>query len=644
MNASLLFGNLVAWSLQAAVLVAVSALVSLRWEHARGRFLFWRGVLAIALLLPVAVPWHQPPPEAIPNEVGGSITATAAILTTGPSSSLWSLSSLFLILGAGAVLRLIWISAGLVRLRRVRLQATQIPAPAFLFGERLRREVRWYVSDGISGPVTFGWVRPSVLLPARVAALPASAREAILCHELVHIERRDWPFVLFEELIRAVLWFHPAVWFALGQLQLAREESVDEEVVRRTRDHEGYVEALLAVAAQRLEPDVAPAPLFLKKRHLAVRVAALVSRSAMEGSMSTGRLVSRFTATGLAAAASAAIAVWLFPLQSPAQSLPDDPGITVDPGARLLHRAPLHYPRAATLGGTVIVDASLDRNGEVTDARVLSGPGELRRDALSSVLQWHYAGDGAAPPSARVSIQYAQRAAATAAVGGALPPAPPPPPPPGATRRELRGVEGWDGVLSGIQYSGLSPDLKQRIEDRLKMHAGDTVSNEVLIGIGNSLREIDDHLVLGVFSDQTPQGRSVKLQISVRGAQIAPPVRPAPPPPPPPPAGQSPAAMPGGAPQRINLSGNVQTANLVTKITPVYPPLAKQARIQGSVRMTAIIGTEGQVVDLQLVSGHPLLAEAAMDAVRQWIYRPTLLNGQPVEVITQIDVNFTLAQ
>ena len=94
---------------------------------------------------------------------------------------------------------------------------------------------------------------------------------------------------------------------------------------------------------------------------------------------------------------------------------------------------------------------------------------------------------------------------------------------------------------------------------------------------------------------------------------------------------------------RIRVGGNVQQANLIRKITPVYPALAKQARVQGQVRFTAIIGRDGAIQNLQVISGHPLLIPAAQDAVRQWQYRPTLLNGEPVEVVTQIDVNFTLS-
>lgn len=112
-------------------------------------------------------------------------------------------------------------------------------------------------------------------------------------------------------------------------------------------------------------------------------------------------------------------------------------------------------------------------------------------------------------------------------------------------------------------------------------------------------------------------------------------------PPPPPPVKEAPKAA---APQRIRVGGNVQQAKLVRQPRPSYPPLAKQARIQGTVRFNAIIGKDGTIQNLTLVSGHPLLVPSATDAVKQWVYQPTLLNGEPVEVVTQIDVNFTLSQ
>jgi protein TonB len=100
---------------------------------------------------------------------------------------------------------------------------------------------------------------------------------------------------------------------------------------------------------------------------------------------------------------------------------------------------------------------------------------------------------------------------------------------------------------------------------------------------------------------------------------------------------------PREAPKRIRVGGQVQTAKLVNKVTPLYPPLAKQARIQGTVRLQAVIAKDGSVVELQVLAGHPLLVQAALDAVRQWRYHPTLLNGEPVEVVTTVDVIFTLS-
>jgi protein TonB len=88
----------------------------------------------------------------------------------------------------------------------------------------------------------------------------------------------------------------------------------------------------------------------------------------------------------------------------------------------------------------------------------------------------------------------------------------------------------------------------------------------------------------------------------------------------------------------------VQQANLIRQVRPQYPPLAKAARVQGTVKFEAIIAKDGTIQNLKVVSGPPLLVNAALEAVKQWQYKPTLLNGEPVEVITTIDVNFTLSQ
>ena len=113
---------------------------------------------------------------------------------------------------------------------------------------------------------------------------------------------------------------------------------------------------------------------------------------------------------------------------------------------------------------------------------------------------------------------------------------------------------------------------------------------------------------------------------------------------PPPPAPKPPTQTAKPAtPKPVPVGGNVRQPKLIREVRPPYPPLARQARIQGVVKITAIVSRDGTVQSLQVVSGHPLLVAAALDAVRQWIYEPTLLNGAPVEVVLVVDVNFRLS-
>ena len=104
-----------------------------------------------------------------------------------------------------------------------------------------------------------------------------------------------------------------------------------------------------------------------------------------------------------------------------------------------------------------------------------------------------------------------------------------------------------------------------------------------------------------------------------------------------------PVAVPKIAAQKVRVSSGVAQGLLVHQVTPQYPTLARQARIQGTVILQAVIGKDGTVQNLRVLSGHPMLVQAALDAVRQWRYKPYYLNGEPVEVDTQINVNFTLS-
>jgi len=103
-----------------------------------------------------------------------------------------------------------------------------------------------------------------------------------------------------------------------------------------------------------------------------------------------------------------------------------------------------------------------------------------------------------------------------------------------------------------------------------------------------------------------------------------------------------PAAAPAPQAAQPRSGGDLQPAVLIRKVAPAYPPLAKAARIQGAVRFSATVGKDGHLLNVQVLGGHSALVQAATDAVKQWVYRPTMLNGEPVEVVTQLEVNFTL--
>jgi protein TonB len=107
--------------------------------------------------------------------------------------------------------------------------------------------------------------------------------------------------------------------------------------------------------------------------------------------------------------------------------------------------------------------------------------------------------------------------------------------------------------------------------------------------------------------------------------------------------GGTPTAVPKVAVQRVRVSQGVTQGMVIHRVQPTYPPLARTARVQGAVQLAAVIGKDGAVQNLHVLSGHPLLTQAALDAVKQWRYKPYILNGEPVEVDTQITVNFTLS-
>lgn len=291
----------------------------------------------------------------------------------------------------------------------------------------------------------------------------------------------------------------------------------------------------------------------------------------------------------------------------------DANGVTVNlNGAPLMHRSPVAYPPdviAKGIQGTVVVQVKLNATGEVTDATVVSGPDQLRKAVMQSVLDWHFSGevanstrtiniDFALPEGAQASAAAAQHSVVTIA--------------PTQLPREGRTL-----TVSAIDVQGLSEEARTQLLASLPIHTGDTMDNDASTRTLAAIKSFDSHLSMSV----TGADGAATIRIMPMTAQPA-------------------------TPSKIRVGGNVQAAMLISQVRPVYPPDAKAAGIQGTVRLQAVIGPDGHMQDLTVIdpdSTPSALATAAMQAVWQWVYKPTLLNGQPVSVQTTIDVNFTLA-
>ena len=183
--------------------------------------------------------------------------------------------------------------------------------------------------DRLGQPVTFGVLRPAVLLPASFPQLPAGVQRAVLAHELWHVRRRDWAWVLLEEAIRAAFWFNPAMWWLVSRVQSSREEVVDELTVQLTNARKTYLEALLVFADQ---PTLFPATPFARRRHLFQRM-LLISREAV---MSSRRIVASSVAMASVLLATGLYASSAFPLKgtpvSPAEPAGQNPPRDRRPG------------------------------------------------------------------------------------------------------------------------------------------------------------------------------------------------------------------------------------------------------------------------------------------------------------------------
>jgi protein TonB len=572
-----LLGNLVAYSAQVTVVVAVGAAVAalVRVDAPGVRYACWRALLALCLVLPwlqvrrsVMVPIADTVSVPVASSSSLSAASQAPIASAGATD--W-VALIGWVLLAGVVVRACRVGVGLWRLGQLRRAGT-LAVPCAIHDDaqelvRARADIR-YVASG--QPVTFGFRHPVILLPEMLREQSEPVQQVVLCHELFHVRRRDWVWVVAEEIVKTALWFHPAVLWLIARVRQAREEVVDELTVLATSQRRAYIEALLVFADT---PARAPAAAFARRRHLFKRM-VLISKETV---MSSKRILASVATMTAVIATGVWAAVSVFPLtetvlaQGPAGAVfvPQDQAGPIGPLERqakpitpenpIPRRTFVVLPQnpSTETSGVVVASARIviDRQGRVAEARSMGAgvrggrsgspapvgpPGEAFTKALlDAVRQWQYDPPADGPIAFDVTFVFTAGAEPRMAVHGAYP---------------------IPAALAGIP--------------------------------------------------------------------------PSPPPPPPP---------PGWGVGAVRVGGNVKAPEKTRHVAPVYPPIAQSAAVQGVVILETIIGGDGKVQNARVLRSIPLLDQAAIDAVRQWEFTPTMLNGVPVPVIMTVTIQFTLS-
>jgi protein TonB len=569
---SMLLQNLGAYSAQVAVLVALAGVLGwvLRLDAASVRYGFWRAIFALCLLLPLLqgrqAPSAAPVPQAnAPIEANAVLPDAERGISVTPSFD-WT-ALIVPVLFAGAAARLLWLAVSLGRLRRLRrlgVAASRSELHADLVSMiDVDCEIRYV--PRLRQPVTFGLRHPVVLLPTDLAIRSDDIQRAVLSHELFHVKRRDWGWLVVEEIVCALLWFNPAVWWLVSRLQLAREVVVDELAVLATGRRRAYVEALMTFADR---SSLAPAAAFGSRAQLFKRIVLL----SKEAGMSSRRLVFSCAVAFAALGSGAAYAVSAFPLSAPFQSVRQDvpgpleqrarPVTPENPVPRRTNYEPPAYPmeaRAAGAWGRVTLMLTLDELGRIAEARRLSISVNSKDPAVSVRLN-----NSSRSDEARFLINRShEQSDAIRAIAQAI------------EDSAFRAVQQWryePPFAAPLSFPVTITVAENADESTIPMQVTGTLNAEGAVRVGDKIR----------------------------------------------------------APMKIR------------DVKPVYPPAAQGARVSGMVILEIIVGPDGAVREAQVLRSIPLLDQAAVDAVMQWRFTPTLLNGQAVPVIMTVTVNFTL--
>jgi len=413
-----LVANVAAYSLQLGVVAAVAAGVT--WAYPirnPGRaHRFWQWLLVVAMALPLMALWQPNPtpdgPAWVIASVASSSEETAAFTATG-------LTLAAQVLAAGALARLAWLIVGMVAVRRYvrRAVAVEVAPTRGAAATAPVPGLTVCLSADVRSPVTVGVVRPVVLLPLSWTNLDDESARAILLHETLHVQRRDWLRVCAEEAWCAVLWFHPGARLLVTRLDTAREMLVDQHVVTALGDWRAYARTLMAFS-DTAGPSPHPAASLIRPRHLQQRIQALSQEANMT------RPERRWTA-GVAIAVVAAITagtVWAMPMPgggaSASQSARTAQDEVFDIGngvtsPRVTHEVKADYTKAALdakVHGEVWLSVVVKKDGTVGDVQVrqsLDTEFGLDDAAVAAMRQWTFepARRDGEPVAVRVTVE-----------------------------------------------------------------------------------------------------------------------------------------------------------------------------------------------------------------------------------------------
>ncbi len=551
---------------------------------------------------------------------------------------------------AGALVLLTRLTLGLILARRMKSTATQPPPPELLItfqriAQRigLSRPVRLLHSAVVQVPTVIGWLRPVVLIPIGcLSGLSPLQLEAVFAHELAHIRRHDYLISVIQSVAEALLFYHPAIWWVSKTIRAEREHCCDDLAVRIGGDALTYARALSHLAERSLAQSLAQPNIALAATggNLTMRIRRLLGSNQNQTPAPFAALT--LTAVVLATAA--------LGISSAARAQSGQARPTV---AEI--RIPAATAQQPTANRTLSIEyqnwIDQDVHWDITPperAAFLQLTTDEERDHF--IEQFWLRHDPAGTPRFTFRTEHYRRIAY-------------------ANQHFAAGTPGWltDRGHIYIIYGQPSTIDSHPIASG-ESRPYETWRYAALPGLGSNIDlKFVDICDCGNYHLQSPliaphSSAAPTSSLTTSTPTIAPLIKPA--------ASAKPRLHPASyiavtapsqpepvqqqpvqpqqpeqpaAPKPIRVSAGVVAGQIITHINPVYPEFAKAGHIQGAVVLKAVISKEGTVENLTVISGPLELRSSSLEAVRQWIYKPYLLNGQPTEVETTITVNYNLA-